>query len=73
MIPGTSKMLSKYGPGDLLTITKMAQKIQENYGIILETYYVCQSGTHKILDLFEHVCPMYHACLFSFRCLFVRM
>ena len=30
MIPGTSKKLSKYGPGDLLFITKMLQNIQEN-------------------------------------------
>ena len=30
MISGTSKMLSKPGPGDLLTITKMLQNIQEN-------------------------------------------
>jgi hypothetical protein len=27
MIPGTSKILSKSGPGDLLIITKMLQKI----------------------------------------------
>ena len=36
------------GPGDLLTITKMLQEIQETYGIILEKYYFCQSGPHKI-------------------------
>ena len=29
MISGTSKILSKSGPGDLLIITKMLQKIQE--------------------------------------------
>ena len=29
MIPGTSKILSKSGPGTLLIITKMLQKIQE--------------------------------------------
>ena len=48
MISGTSNIWLKSGPGDLLTITKMLQKIQENYGIILETYYLCQSGTQKI-------------------------
>ena len=39
MIWGTSKIWSKSGPVDLLTITKMAQRIQGNYGIILKTYY----------------------------------
>ena len=29
MIPGTPKVLSKSGPGDLQVITKMLQKIQE--------------------------------------------
>ena len=52
MISGTSNILLKSGPGDLLTITKMLQKIQEKYGIILEKYYLCQYGTHKILKTF---------------------
>ena len=47
MISGTSKIWSKSGPVDLLTITKMLQRIQEKYGIILEQYYICQSGTKK--------------------------
>ena len=60
MIPGTSNILSKSGPGDLRIITKMLQNIQENYGIILEKYYFCQYGTQKIENAQEHVCPMYH-------------
>ena len=47
MIPGTSKILSKSGPVDLLTITKMLQTIQENYGIILGTSYFVNFGTQK--------------------------
>ena len=53
MIPGTSKIWSKSGPGDLLIITKMLQKTQAKYGIILETYYFCQYVTHKISKIFE--------------------
>ena len=45
MISGTSKIWSKSGPVALLIITKMAQKIQENYRIILEKYYLCQYET----------------------------
>ena len=47
MILGTSIFLSKSGPGDLRIITKMLQKLQEKYGIILDKYYFCQSGTSK--------------------------
>ena len=47
MILGTSKIWSKYGPVDLLTITKMLQNIQEKYGTVLDKYYLCQSGTQK--------------------------
>ena len=39
MIPRTSKICSKSGPGVLLIITKMAQRIQENYGVIFKKYY----------------------------------
>ena len=38
MIAGTSKMLSKSGPVDLLTIAKTLQTIQEKYGNILDKY-----------------------------------
>mgnify|MGYP000545237356 CR=1 FL=1 len=53
MISGTQKIWSKSGPVDLITITKMLQNIQENYGIILEKYYVCQSGTSHISKIFD--------------------
>ena len=59
MIPGTSETLSKSGPGDLLTITKMLQRIQENYGIILATYYLCQYGAQKNKNVRGNPCPMY--------------
>ena len=62
MIPGTSKILSKSGPGDLLTITKMLQKIQEKYGIILKKYYffISQlSGTSKISQIWTHQTPIF--------------
>ena len=36
MISGTSKIWLKSGPVALLIITNMLQKIQANYGIILE-------------------------------------
>ena len=52
MIWGTSTILSKYGPVDLLIITEMLQKIQEYYGSILVKYYVCQSGTQQISNMF---------------------
>ena len=55
MILGTSKMLSKSGPAALRSITKMFQNIQENYGIILEKYYLCQDGTQQ----FENVRKLY--------------
>ena len=58
-LPRTSKILSKYGPVALQFITKMLQKIQEKYGDILETYYLCKYGTRK-LKMFENVCTRYH-------------
>ena len=39
MISGTSEILSKSGPGNHPTITKMLQRIQEKYGIIFTKYY----------------------------------
>ena len=69
MILGTSKILSKSGPVDLLIITKMRQRIQEKYGIILGKYYVCQSGTHMFLKMFENVCPRYNVFCFRLRVL----
>ena len=54
MIPGTSKKLSTSGPVALVTITKMAQTIQEKYGIVLEKYYLCQYGTQQN-SIFRHL------------------
>ena len=48
MIPGTSQILSKSGSGALLTITRMAKQIQENYGIILENIIYVNMGLKKI-------------------------
>ena len=63
MILGTSKFLSKSGPADLLIITKRLQRIQENYGIILDKYYFCQYGTQNKLK----VCMSYVPCVSIFR------
>ena len=59
MIPGTSKILSKSGPGDLRIITKMLQKIQEKYGIILGTYYFVNMGHQIVRKFSKSVCPRY--------------
>ena len=47
MIWGTSNILLKSGPVTLLSITKILQRKQEKYGIILGKYYLCQSGTQE--------------------------
>ena len=65
MVSGTSKKWSKSGPVALLIITKMLQTIQENYGIILEKYYLCQYGTQKLKKLEK--CMSYVPC-FCFFC-----
>ena len=62
MIPGTLNFLSKSGTVALRIITKMLQKIQENYGLILEKYYLCQSWTHKISkhsQVWTHQTPIF--------------
>ena len=51
MISGTSKILSKAGPVDLLTITKMLRKYKKCYGNILETDCLCKYGTHFLKGL----------------------
>ena len=48
MILGTSKVLSKSGPVDLLTITKMLKKMQEKIWNHPGKYYLCKSWTHEI-------------------------
>ena len=64
MIPGTSKILSKSGPGTLLTITKMLQKIQEKLwnhpGKILfmsiwdiKKFEISQFWTHQTRTFFD--------------------
>ena len=69
MILEISKIWSKSGPVDLLTITKMQRKIRETYGIILDKYYLCQSGTQAISIFFEK-CMSYVQCfLLLFRVL----
>ena len=62
MILGTSKSWSKSGPGDLLTITKMAQRIQEKYGIIFNKYFVDVrvSGNLNCFELFGR--QTHHFC-----------
>ena len=52
VIWGTSKIWSKSGPVDLLSITKMLQKIREQlweHPGNIYIYMFCQFGTHKIL------------------------
>ena len=66
MIPGTSKILSKSGPGDLLIITKMLQKIQEKYGIILEKYYFVNMGL-KNFENFRNLYVLGTICFRFFR------
>ena len=76
MISGTSKVLSKSGPVDLLKITKMLHKTQENYGTILGKYCFCRYGTHKISNKIE-ICMSYVPVLFvvsplfRFSCVFL--
>ena len=70
MIPGTSKILLKSGPVYLLAITKMLQNIQENDGIILEKYYLCQYGTQKVENVRGNVGPRYHVLRFCFLRMF---
>ena len=70
MIPGTSKTLSKSGPGDLRIITKMLQETQEKYGIILEKYYFWQYETSEIRNFSKSVCPRYQMLFDAFRLLF---
>ena len=67
MISGTSKIWSKSGPVDLLIITKMLQKIQENYGIILENIMFVNLGLTK----FRFVRKMYVLGTIFVRCRFV--
>ena len=55
MILGTSKIWSKYGPVDLLILTKMLQRIQEKWWNHPGKYDLCQYGTQKI----EHFREMY--------------
>ena len=47
MIPGTSEVLSKSGPVDLLTITKILQKYKKKYGIILGKIIYVNLGLTK--------------------------
>ena len=63
-------MLSKSGPVDLLTVTRMLQQIQEKYGNILEHISYVNMGI-KNVDVFEKVCPRYHVfrfLMFLFVC-----
>ena len=66
MILGTSKILSKSGPTTLPIITKMFQKIQEKYGIILEEYHLCQYGTNLFGILFEKMYVLGTMCVVAF-------
>ena len=59
MISGTSKILSKAGPGNLLTITKRLQRIQEHFGIILENIIFVNLGLTKFRNELKSVCPTY--------------
>ena len=55
MISGTSNIWSTSGPVDLLIITKMAQTIQDKYGIILKPYYfhIWESDISDFFEIFE--------------------
>ena len=67
MILGTSKILSKSGPVDLLTITNMLQKIQEKYGIILENIIYANLGLKN--RTFPRKCMSYVPEFLVFFCL----
>ena len=53
MISGTSKICSKFGPVDLLSITKRLQRIQDKLWNHPGKYDICQSGTQQISKSFE--------------------
>ena len=58
MIYGTSEILSKHGPVDLPTITKMLQRMQETDGDILENIIFGNMGL--IFKCSKHVaCAMF--------------
>ena len=63
MIFGTSKIRSKSGPGYLLIVTNMLQKIQDKLwnhpGNIL---FLSIWASKKFGNFREHVCPKYHLC-----------
>ena len=74
-ISGTSKIWSKSAPIDLLTITKMLQTIQGNYGpwnhpgkILLLSIW-----DSRHFKMFEKVCPRYHVFRSLFFAFFVEM
>ena len=77
MNSGTSKIWLKSGPGDLLIITKMLHKIQENMESSWENIIYVNLGLKQIEHFRENVCPKYHMfsfvyLCFSFFCVFGR-
>ena len=50
MILGSSKIWLKSGPVDFRITTKMLQRIQEKYGIIMGKDYLCESGTYVFVS-----------------------
>ena len=60
MILGTSKIWSKSGPVDLLTITKLAQKIQENMEPYWKHIIFANLVLKKIKKIRKVVCPRFH-------------
>ena len=60
-------MFTKSGPIDLLNITKMLRRIQENGGRILGKYYLWKSENQQIrtfTKIVEHVCTQLFELLF---------
>ena len=58
MILGTSKMLSRYRPVDLLTITKILQKIQEIVGTSLENTMFSEYGNQNVRKCLKVYVPI---------------
>ena len=67
MISGTSKNWSKSGPVDLLTITKMAQRIQETLWEHPAKILFMSILDSKNQNLSKNVCPRYNISLICFR------
>ena len=75
MISGTSKIATFLWARGPPNHYQHASRNKENYGNILETYYLWKVGTHKVSKMFgNNVCPMYHVymeiCVSRFHIIF---